>query len=80
MPIYKLTVAGDDKSRIVRAATAAKARDHVVRAETVGAEDLADLIEAGVTIEKAEDKPKDDGAEQGEDVAAASAGTEQATE
>lgn len=57
MPIYKTTISGVDTPRLVRADTAAKARDHVVTTDLVKAEELADLIEAGATIERAVDKP-----------------------
>ena len=56
MPIYKTTILGDAEPRLVRADTAAKARDHIVQTEALTAEELADLIEGGATIEKAEER------------------------
>lgn len=53
MPIYGVKVRGDDKERIVRASSAAKARDHVVEAKALNAEDLADAIGDGAEIETA---------------------------
>lgn len=57
MPIYKTTILGTAEPRLVRAETAAKARDHIVQTEAINADELADLIETGATIEKAGDAP-----------------------
>lgn len=38
MPIYGVKVRGDEKELIVRASSAAKARDHVVEAKALNAE------------------------------------------
>jgi hypothetical protein len=53
MPIYGVKVRGDSKERIVRASSAAKARDHVVDAKALNAEELADAIGKGAEIETA---------------------------
>ena len=53
MPIYGVKVRGDDKERIVRASSAAKARDHLVEAKALNAEELADAIGKGAEIETA---------------------------
>ena len=53
MPIYGVKVRGDEKERIVRASSAAKARDHVVEAKALNAEELADAIGNGAAIETA---------------------------
>lgn len=53
MPIYGVKVRGDGSKRVVRASSAAKARDHVVEAKALSAEELADAIEAGAEIETA---------------------------
>lgn len=53
MPVYKLTIEGLEKPRIVRADTAAQALNHVVSTETIKADDLADLVADGVQIERA---------------------------
>lgn len=53
MPVYSCTIKGDDKVRLVKASSAAQARTHLVLAETVSAEELADALEGGATIEKA---------------------------
>lgn len=53
MPIYGVKVRGDEKERIVRASSAAKARDHVVEAKALNAEELADAIGKGAEIETA---------------------------
>lgn len=53
MLIYEVKVRGDDKERIVRASSAAKARDHVVEAKALNAEELADAIGKGAEIETA---------------------------
>lgn len=51
MPIYRVKVRGDEKEHIVRASSAAKARDHVVEAKALNADELADAIGNGSTIE-----------------------------
>lgn len=53
MPIYSVKVRGDDAVRVVRAYSAAKARDHLVEASAMNAEELADAIGNGATIETA---------------------------
>lgn len=53
MPIYSIKVRGEEKERIVRASSAAKARDHVVEAKALNAEELADAIGNGAAIETA---------------------------
>jgi hypothetical protein len=53
MPIYGVKIRGGDMERIVRASSAAKARDHVADAKALSAEELADAIAAGGKIETA---------------------------
>ena len=53
MPIYGVKVRGDSNERIVRASSAAKARDHLVEAKALNAEELADAIGKGAKIETA---------------------------
>lgn len=53
MPIYGVKVRGEPKERVVRASSAAKARDHVVEAKALTAEELADAIGKGAEIETA---------------------------
>lgn len=53
MPIYGVTVRGEESSRIVRASSAAKARDHVVEAKALNGEEVADAVERGAKIETA---------------------------
>jgi len=53
MPIYRVKVRGDEKEHIVRASSAAKARDHVVEATALNADQLADAIGNGSAIETA---------------------------
>jgi len=53
MPIYGVKVRGDEKERIVRASSAAKARDHVVEAKALNTEELADAIGKDAEIETA---------------------------
>jgi len=43
--IYKMQIRGSDKVRLVKAATAAQARDHIVEAVPINAETMADLME-----------------------------------
>lgn len=52
LPIYELQIRGDDKIRLVKAATSAQARDHIVSAKPIGAERMAELTETGVKLEK----------------------------
>lgn len=54
MPIYRATIKGSkEPPRIVRAETAAQARNHIVEVETLTAEQMADALEKGATVEKA---------------------------
>lgn len=53
MPIYSCKVAGDEKARIVKAKSAAQARAHLVQAEPINAEELADALDGGGVIETA---------------------------
>lgn len=57
MAIYSCKVRGEEKHRLVRADTAAQARDHIVSAKPLSAEDLADEIEKGGKVEKAGEEP-----------------------
>jgi hypothetical protein len=54
MPVYELKVAGQDKPRMVKADTPAQARNHVVTAAGISAERMAELLDDGVKLEKAE--------------------------
>lgn len=67
MPVYAVRIRGQSDVRLVKAATASQARNHIVEAETVTAEELADYVDDGSVIEKAtrpvdeekaDDKPK----------------------
>lgn len=55
MPVYEVKLRGakDEEARIVRASSAAKARDHVVEANAINADGLATLVEKGSKIETA---------------------------
>lgn len=60
MPVYACKIRGDDKVRIVRAKTQSQAAKHLVDADIMNAEELADAIGKGSTIETAtvaEDPP-----------------------
>ena len=59
MPIYEVKIRGDENGRVVRASSAAKARDHVVEAKALNAEELADAIAAGSAIETATEAEAD---------------------
>jgi hypothetical protein len=51
--IYKVSIRGTETVRLVKAATAAQARDHIVSADAISAEQMAELIEGGAKLEKA---------------------------
>jgi len=53
MPIYRCKVRDDIGSRLVRADSAAQARNHIVDVEPLTAEQMADEIEKGAKIERA---------------------------
>ncbi len=53
MPVYIVKIRGEETTRIVRASSAAKASDHVVEANALKAEELADEIAGGAVIETA---------------------------
>ncbi|MBA2717725.1 MAG: hypothetical protein H0U52_00590 [Chloroflexi bacterium] len=55
MPIYECKVRGENKVRLVKAGTAAQARDHIVEAGPISAERMAELIEDGAKLEKVGD-------------------------
>lgn len=58
MAVFKLTIRGcDGKPRLVKADSRAQAVAHIVDAETVNANELADLIADGAKIERAGDLP-----------------------
>jgi len=59
MPIYGVKVLGEPKERVVRASSAAKARDHVVESKALTAEELADAIGKGAEIETATEAEPD---------------------
>lgn len=72
MPIYRGTIAGRHKPVLVRADTAAKARDSLVEVEALDSGQLQDALEAGETVWKPgtpmpEDEPpaKEEGGDQG---------------
>lgn len=54
MPIYRANIEGVDKPKIVRADTAAQAKSHLVKLESLSATQLADLVADGAEIETAE--------------------------
>lgn len=53
MAIFEMNIRGTDTVRLVKAATSAEARNHIVSAKAIGAERMSDLIESGVTLERA---------------------------
>ena len=53
MPVYGCTIQGTKDLRVVRAKSAAQARAHLVDAQPLSAEALADAIGKGVTLETA---------------------------
>lgn len=53
MPVYELKIDGAEKPRMVKAATAAAARNHVVSATPITAERMSELMEDDVKLEKA---------------------------
>ena len=52
MPVYELKIDGAEKPRMVKADTAAQARNTVVSATPITAERMAELLEEGVKLEK----------------------------
>jgi len=44
MPVYELKIKGASKPRIFRSESAAKARDHIVTARALSADELVDLL------------------------------------
>lgn len=52
MPIYRATVQGRKKTVLVRADSAAKARDQIVDVAPLTAADMADAIENGEAVWK----------------------------
>lgn len=61
MPIYKVSIKGSKDVRVVRAASAAQARNHVASAEAVTSDQLADLLDGGAVIERATEQPEPSG-------------------
>lgn len=55
MAVYECKIRGTETVRIVKAATSAQARDHIVDARPISAERMADLIEGGAKLEKIAD-------------------------
>ena len=55
MPVYKIKIRGTDQVRAVRASSMAKCREHIVEAEAITAEELADLLADGVVLEKVDE-------------------------
>lgn len=53
MPVYKTTINGVAEPRYVKADSAAQARNHIVTAEPLSADELSDAIDEGAKIEKA---------------------------
>lgn len=53
MPVYRCKIAGSTEKRLVRAKSAAQARAHLVEAETISADTLAEEIENGTKLETA---------------------------
>lgn len=53
MPVYKCKLRSGDDVVVVRASSASKARDHLVAAEAINAEDLCELIAGGAKVETA---------------------------
>jgi hypothetical protein len=77
LPVYSCQIEGTGETRIVRAKSAAQARAHLVKAETLSAEELADALSkdgakletATVAVEepepKSEHKPAGDADDKG---------------
>jgi FixJ family two-component response regulator len=57
MPVYECKIRGSGDVRLVKAATAAQARDHLAEAKPISAERMAELIESGAKLEKAGEAP-----------------------
>lgn len=53
MAIFECYVRGAAGVRLVKATSAAQARDHIVSAKAIGAERMSDLIDDGAKLEKA---------------------------
>lgn len=53
MAIFECQVRGTDKVRLVKAATAAQARDHIVSAKAISAERMAEVMSGDVKLEVA---------------------------
>lgn len=69
MPVYQCKVRGFLVARIVKAESAAKARDHIVEASAMSSDDVADAVASGSTIEVAgaptpQPPPEDAGAKE----------------
>lgn len=53
MAIFECQVRGTEAVRLVKAATSAQARDHIVSAKAISAERMADVMGEGVKLEVA---------------------------
>ena len=53
MPVYKCKLRSGGDVVVVRASSASKARDHLVAAEAIKAEELVELIAGGAEVETA---------------------------
>jgi len=60
MGIYRVTIEGRNKPVLVKAASASKAKDSVVTAESLKAEEMADALANGETVWKPGDPFPDD--------------------
>lgn len=61
MPIYRATLKGRRKTVLVRADSAAQARDQLVSVSTLSAADMADAIDEGEAVWKpGQELPADD--------------------
>lgn len=67
MPIYRAKIEGRKKPVLLKADSAAKARDQLVDVETLSSSDMMDAIEAGEKVWKpGEPLPEDEPAEKAE--------------
>lgn len=70
MPVYLCKIRGSEDKHLVRARSQSKAAKHLVDAESLSAESLADHIGKGLTLETAtvaEDRPAEPAVEPGKE-------------
>jgi hypothetical protein len=62
LPVYRCRIRGDDKVRLVQARSQSQAAKHLVDAESVSADEMAELLGKGTELETYAG-PADDGDE-----------------